>query len=451
MTPREPSPTWTLMFGTGERLATLSSVLTPLAPGAGVQTLNDLESLLDASESSGTLVVDADRLSADDVVFVRRFASRQRGFRIVLVGDDATRRVARELLRLESARWIAWPPDLEHLRALAEPPGAATIPRAENAPRAPGAVAPTRAVAAPDEIAQIEAILDQPLGGRDARAEAPSNAPTPPAPPAPPPPAQAAAAPVAAAAREPAATVASPSPYFRNQVADLADIAQRIELTLNVARESTQGAPGEKPAPLDGLAQEVERLLQFTRTLGYLVAPPGTGEQTFDVGEMLEVLVAGVESQGPDWPRYHFRRDGPLVVRSDRQLLGQAFDAFFCVARGSAGRGHIVHVEVKSSSAADPNQGHVTIDFPSGALQGTDPTRAIEPYALRKVLPELGPNALAAAIGIISGQGGRAELRPSTRGRLQWSIVLPSGARPAQASKAGPAASDRKGANDPFA
>jgi hypothetical protein len=84
---------------------------------------------------------------------------------------------------------------------------------------------------------------------------------------------------------------------------------------------------------------------------------------------------------------------------------------------------------VKGAADDDPSSGVVSIEFPAGALRGVDLVKAIEPYALRRVVPELGPNALAAAIGIVAGQGGRAELHPSADGRLQWTIRLRSAPR----------------------
>lgn len=401
------SGTFTLIFGAGERLATLRTLLAALPGAPPVRAIDDLAQLLEAPEAVGTLVLDSDRLAAEDFGFVRRFTSRSPGFRVVLVGDDASRRVARELLRSERSRWIAWPPDVEHLVELA-----AAAPRSSALPAAIPAADPTvRPLAGQDELSQIESILGTPLGTRAPRAPAPP-------------------------ADGGRARAGGPAPYFRDQVADLADIAQRIELTLDLARENA-----EDGAPLDGLSSEVQRLLQFTRTLGYLVAPPAAGEQVFDVGEMIDVLISG----GDDSPRYVFRRDRALFVRSDRQLLGQAFDAFLCLAKG-AGRGELVRVEVQGAADDDPSFGVVTIEFPAGALRGVELAKATEPYALRRVLPELGPNALAAAIGIVAGQGGRAELHPSTEGRLEWTIRL----RAAPRAEPSVAATGAKLARDPF-
>ena len=67
----------------------------------------------------------------------------------------------------------------------------------------------------------------------------------------------------------------------------------------------------------------------------------------------------------------------------------------------------------------------LTIQFPPGPLADLEPERILQPYGLRRVVPKLGPNALAAATGIIAGQGGRALLERAGQGRLGWMIELP--------------------------
>jgi hypothetical protein len=75
------------------------------------------------------------------------------------------------------------------------------------------------------------------------------------------------------------------------------------------------------------------------------------------------------------------------------------------------------------------------------------------------VLPDLGPNALSAAVGIVRGQGGTLELGSPARGRLSWTLTLPTVPGPAVPGETpAPAApgSERRprparGAADPFA
>ena len=44
----------------------------------------------------------------------------------------------------------------------------------------------------------------------------------------------------------------------------------------------------------------------------------------------------------------------------------------------------------------------------------------------RRILPALGANSLAAARGILAGQGGSAELWKLPDGGLEWRVLLPS-------------------------
>ncbi len=391
MEPRAQSQSVPLWFGPGARLEELAALLHALgAEAAG--TLAEPGDLVELEPGAVRLVWDIDTLAQEDLGFLRRHVARAQGGELVLVGDDATRRSMRSLLRGHNARFLPWPPDIEDLRALAGPAGHAV----------PGVRTPAPApVPADDELAQIESILS----GGDAprattrRVESPADE----APPA--------AAPAGPARLEP------PPPYFKDQVADLADIAQRIQLSLEGA---SSGKGGET---LERVGQEVERLVQFTRTLGYLVSPPTPGTQTFDLSEMVEVFLASVPKT-PEAPRLLFRGGGALPVRSDRALLGQALDAFIFLAQSCAAKGEIVRLQTR----AEGDVCVLTIQFPPGPLADLEPERILQPYGLRRTIPKLGPNALAAATGIVAGQGGRALLERSGQGRLGWVIELPRAA-----------------------
>jgi len=376
----ERAPLW---FGPGARLEELAALLQTLgAEPAG--TLAEAGDLVELQDGPVRLVWDADTLLQEELGFLRRHVTRARGGEVLLVGDDVTRRGMRSLLRHANVRFLPWPPDLDDLRALARAPGR-VVPR-------PGAAAP-----APkdDELEQIENILS-----------------------ADEPPPAAAARPIARAVPEAQpARLEPPPPYFKDQVADLADIAQRIQLSLD-------GASDEKNVEgLGKVGQEVERLVQFTRTLGYLVAPPTPGTQTFDLSEMVEVFLAGVPKT-PESPRLLFRGGGELPVRSDRALLSQALDAFIFLAQSCAAKGEIVRLQTR----AEGDSCALSIQFPPGPLADFEPERILQPYGLRRAIPKLGPNALAAATGIIAGQGGRALLERSGQGRLGWLIELPRAA-----------------------
>jgi len=466
----------TLLFGPGERLARLHVLLKATSPDLRARQLQDLDELASRRTDGGFLLVDADALPAEDVGYLRRFLARHESFRITLVGEDPSRRVARTLLREPRVQWLGWPPDLEDLQAFAGPPlpafaGSSAAKRSppfpENAPArasrrpAPGAAPAAEAeeipsgldagpgldaggeaeaeiAAAPahsseDELDRIEAILELPEPPPEPEERGPRKAVMP-----------------ATAERT---DEEGPPPYFRDQVADLADLVQRIEGGLATIREGGPEAPAStaEREGVDALSSDVARLVQFTRTLSYLASAPPRGSQRFDLAELVETLVSGMPKKGPTSPRWLVRSSGPLLVSSDRELLLQVFDALFYVAEKCSSRTDIVRVQaVESESELD--LARVTIEFAAGPLAEIDPRRVLEPYGLRRVLPDLGPNALSAAVGIVRGQGGTLELGAPARGRLSWILGLPTvpGETPA------PAASERRsrparGAADPFA
>jgi len=379
------APLW---FGPGARLAELAALLQALGSEAA-GTLGEPGDLVELPDGAVRLVWDVDTLAQEDLGFLRRHVARAQGGELVLVGDDVTRRSMRMLLRANRVRFLPWPPDIEDLRALAGSSGHSSPVARTVAPRNPAAAAP----ADDEELAQIEDIL---AGGATTRrtAEEPPAAPRAPA----------------------GSKLEPPPPYFKDQVADLADIAQRIQLSLD-------GATNGKGETIERVGQEVERLVQFTRTLGYLVSPPTPGAQTFDLSEMVEVFLAGAP-KAPESPRLLFRSGGALPLRSDRALLSQALDAFLFLASSCSGKGEIVRLQTR----AEGDLCVLTIQFPPGVLADLEPERILQPYGLRRAIPKLGPNALAAATGIVAGQGGRALLERVGQGRLGWRIELPRAA-----------------------
>jgi hypothetical protein len=214
--------------------------------------------------------------------------------------------------------------------------------------------------------------------------------------------------------------------WMRDQVADLADQTTRLDLSLTVLTESLDGLAEERKHDLEAHVEHVRgetaRLMGFARTLAFLATPPARGSQRFDIGEVLKVYVASLAKQGPDAPRLLYRSAGPVEVRSDRGLLGVVFDALLFVARECSSRGVVVRAQV-----LPPADGRVAveIEFPAGPLDGRTVEHIFTPYALRRVLPNLGPNALAAAQAIVVGQGGSLTLGFLDKGRASWRLELP--------------------------
>lgn len=432
MPPAAPRTAPALAVGPGPRALRLWAQL----GSAGLRIADPLELF---SVSATRAILDAQLLSPEDAGLLRRWLERG-PHELVLFGEEGSRRVWKELCRAPRVRFLDWPPDLLDLESL----GSHT-PQPGNTPAEP----PRAAANADPELAEVEAILGGHDSTRSDSAEAiapdsPVDTRSSKAPLTPTAPGSAAAdtreqtaeefefdllpeeleqlAQAAPAADAPAASapeLVAPPPYFKDQVADLADIAQRIELSLELVAEA------DERAGLAPLEDEVRRLVQFTRTLGYLVAPPGPGNQNIDLSELVEIFLSSAVSRADDAPRCLFRGGGVLPVRSDRTLLTQALDAFFFVAQSCAESGEIVRVQTTRSGTPEQPMALITIEFPAGRLSGVPPETILSPYGLRRIVPTLGPNALAAATGIFAGQGGRALLERRGEGRLAWLLEVP--------------------------
>lgn len=232
----------------------------------------------------------------------------------------------------------------------------------------------------------------------------------------------------AESADAPRSAITAP-PWWRAQVADLADAAQRIDLSVKMlaqaAPEIDEGDLDEARARLRDLENEVARLLQFTRTLGYVAAPPPAGSQTFDLGEIVHLFAAGLAQSGPEAPRCQYKTTPGAAVRSDRQLLSQALDAVFFLVRCTSRKGELVRAQVQRVDDDGRAWVEMVLDFPSGPIEGFSEDDVVSPYGLSDLFPELGPNALAAAAGIVAGQGGRLSLVNRAARRMTWTLRLP--------------------------
>jgi len=131
-----------------------------------------------------------------------------------------------------------------------------------------------------------------------------------------------------------------------------------------------------------------------------------------------------------DAPRYLLRISEPLTARSDKRLLSQAFDALLFFTHRCSGPEGTARIDGRrvEDPLAEPGEADrvlISIRFPAGAFGDREPAQVLEPYALRQSLPELGANALAAAAGILRGQGGGLDLHQERGGGLEWLIHLP--------------------------
>jgi hypothetical protein len=206
--------------------------------------------------------------------------------------------------------------------------------------------------------------------------------------------------------------------WYRDQVADLADMAQRLDLGLRRTLEAS--GHEETDAALESLSHDVLRLGQFTRTLGYLAAPPGANGATLDLSGLAADFLSTLASEDEAGPRFLFRGEPETRVRADKGLLVLVLDALLTVTSLAAGHGGEVRVAVEREA----EQAMASIQFPAGPLEDLEPARWMEPYALHRRLPGVGPNAVAAAASILAGQGGGLEL--SAEGALRtFTLRLP--------------------------
>ncbi len=428
----------TILLGPGPRLERLEALLQRLGAGLPRRRLLDLDELLapaaEGSPAPRLLLLDVDLVAPEDLGLPLRALRRHPGMSLGLLGSDSGTLAARRLLAQPGARWLAWPLDLEQIEgilpALAQPAAPTSKSPAPPAPPRGEPSLPSTPRGVQDEAIrrQVEEIL-----GTSPRAN-PSPGPAATAAPEPAP--RAARATAALAPTPPTGTPPAPNgsptpappapaPWFRDQVADLADVVQRAELGLAQVRAAAEGAVGgDLEERLERLSEEFVRLVQFTRTLGYLVAAPPPGAQRIEFGALLEAQLRSARSE-PDCPRFLFRTTGDLWVRSERSLLTEALDALLGLAQLCAGPEGTVRVEVQAREGQGRSV-EARLAFPAGPLRDLSPERILEPYGLRRILPALGANSLAAARGILVGQGGSAELWKLPDGTLEWRVILPA-------------------------
>mgnify|MGYP001608912519 CR=1 FL=1 len=340
-----------IVIAPGTRQAELHAVLTALAStrhGVEVRACADLYELPQRALGRGRLIVDAEHVSGEDIGWIRRILAGRPGYELVVVGNDAGARAARALLGLARARWLALPPDLDQLMELV------------SGTAASAGVGASTTVAAPIASGALATLV------------------TPAAPAAP--------GPVAAFG------------IAREQVALLADIAQRMELAFAALRESGRLTDADLESP----SIEIRRLLRYTRTLSCLLSPPPRGDEQFDLAGLVEEQLAALTLRGRKGPRFQPRsgesaRSVEFLVRADRAAVALAFEALLQLARHCATAGETVRVVYTPRGTSELL---IAIEFPAGPLAGLTSEKLADAAVLRERLPELGPNDLAASAAI---------------------------------------------------
>jgi len=424
---------WSVCLGPGEELADLGPVLAHLSGSTNdgihvrVTTLSDISGLMAGFAGRGRLILQGDGFPEEDIGFVRRFLANNPHWSLVLVGKDAGTRPARVMLGMDRTRWLALPPDLHQLRELVRYPNVPEPPVWEQKDEESQPAPPPPAAATPIPL-DLPVSRTPPLEPQQARAAGPPPTPAPlPAPtPAPQP-----AAPTPEAARLPATPPPPPPPTerepepeehlesaldpdaMRAQVAALADIAQRLELSLETAGESVD--PGDP-------ARELARLRRFTHMLGHVTAPAARGAERFDLGDLLEEQLATVALEAPKEMRFLPKGERGLTVLGDRSAVATALEGLLAFARACAQPTGVVKAPYRRGAA-----GHceIELDLPAGPLAGGDPARALRPGGVQEELPDLGPADLPAAAALIGAQGGTLRIEPGVDQRLRVVLELP--------------------------
>ena len=257
----------------------------------------------------------------------------------------------------------------------------------------------------------------------------------------------------ATAAAAPAASAPAGDTLGRDQVAMLADISQRLELSFAVLREHGRLSD----ADLEPSSIELRRLLRFTRTLSCLLSPPPRGDEEFDLAALIDEQLAALTLRARKGPRFQPRtspegRGVEFFVRADRAAVALAFETLLQFARLCAGQGETVRVVYTPQGASELL---VSVEFPAGPLAGLGAEQLSDPQVLRERLPEIGANDLAAASAILTSQGGGLEVHGNGNGQLLLHARLPLERRGAPAPASAPprasAPRQRATGDDPFA
>lgn len=463
---------WTLLLGPGPALAECLPLLETLANSAesnsptGLEQLETWETLFCDFPEVGRILIDAEIIELKHAGLIDAFLGAHPGWELWLVGTDPAASASRELLRSPEVYWVPAPLDVRSLKESLTPPMLwvateevddyefdeyeedefddedfdAELPDLEAVDLSEGeSVADSLDTEdsedeGDDLLAQVERILrgeaDPPTDsasspgsvGSESRQDETGSAERTTS-------LTRATEPQVPMARTPRVTPGpeAPAKYFRHQVADLADIVQCIDLGLDRTLQEADSADSKSALAgrLDELRAETLRLRQYTRTLAYIVSPPGRGEQKFDLAPLLEEMLTTRGSE-TDAPRYLIRTPDALLLRSDKQLIEQALDALLFLAHKSAGPDGTVRVDGRLDDVPElGGQVRLSIRFPAGRFSDLSPDQLLEPYGLRRLLPELGANAIAAANGILRGQGGRLALYQESSGGLEWVVHLP--------------------------
>ena len=346
-----------MLLGPGARTEALAPHLAILGGSGALEALTDLAGALSGVPGAARLVVDADQLPIEDLGILRRFLAAGPERELYLLGDDSRNRAVRAFSGVQGARFLAWPPDLEQLAALAS---ASRGTRRELGVPPPGPAGPTGPGGPGEPESTGELGTGDSLGAAD------------------PPPRE---APYELPARRPAGRATG------------------------LAERDT------------GPAQRISGPLASAQ----LVDPLGeaaTVDDAFDLGLVLEEVLAGVAVGGADTPRFLYRSRGDLAARGPRESLAQAFEALFRSVRELADAGSLIQVVAREEAADDQPPLAVVLNFPGGTLEPDDVLRVYQ--AEGRVEPDDSPllAGLARRVTDLASLGAVVSFSSEARQRL---------------------------------
>ena len=129
-------------------------------------------------------------------------------------------------------------------------------------------------------------------------------------------------------------------------------------------REHQHAARRRSPAPESDADEPVHELEPHASTAAS-TADTG-GDEEFDLGGLLEEILAGVAVGGGDAPRFLFRASGgPLTISGDRGVWGIALEALFHATRQCAGAGSVIQVRARAAGGSP----ELSASFPAGGAE----------------------------------------------------------------------------------
>jgi len=154
---------------------------------------------------------------------------------------------------------------------------------------------------------------------------------------------------------------------------------------------------------------------------------PGAG---FDLGDLVEELLAGAALEGSGTPRYQFRSSETFRVERERAPLLEGLAGLVELARRCAGDDGLVRAALEPAGEAVV----IGIDFPLGGLGEKDLPELLERAPAAGLDPELSEGVRAARQGValLEEAGGRVELKGGEPGRVRCEVRLRADVQPAQ-------------------